>query len=93
MAVTILAIGLLVFAGHFLTGLFERTKIPDVLILMLAGIVLGPVLHVVTPEDFGQVGPVFTTLALIVILFEGGIHLSMRELGSAAKDTIVIYKA
>ncbi len=90
MAVTILAIGLLVFAGHFLTGLFERTKIPDVLILMLAGIVLGPVLGIVTPEDFGQVGPVFTTLALIVILFEGGIHLSMRELGSAAKDTIVI---
>jgi NhaP-type Na+/H+ or K+/H+ antiporter len=90
MAVTIMAIGLLVFAGHFLTGLFQRTKIPDVLILMLAGIVLGPILHVVTPEDFGLVGPVFTTLALIVILFEGGIHLSIRELGSAAKDTLLL---
>ncbi len=89
-AVTILSIGLLVFAGHFLTGFFERTKVPDVLILMLAGIVLGPVFHVVTPEDFGKVGPVFTTLALIIILFEGGIHLNIRDLGAAAGDTLVI---
>lgn len=90
MAITILSIGILVFAGHFLTGLFERTKIPDVLVLMLAGIVIGPVLNVVTIDDFGKVGPVFTTLALIVILFEGGIHLSIRQLGSAAKDTLII---
>jgi len=90
MAITILSIGLLVFVGHFLTGLFERTKIPDVLILMLAGIILGPLTHVVTPDDFGKVGPVFTTLALIVILFEGGIHLSVRQLGSAARDTIFL---
>ncbi len=90
MAITILSIGLLVFAGHFLTGFFERTKVPDVLILMLAGIVLGPVFHVVSPDDFGKVGPVFTTLALIIILFEGGIHLNIRDLGAAAGDTLVI---
>jgi NhaP-type Na+/H+ or K+/H+ antiporter len=89
-AITILSIGLLVFAGHFLTGFFERTKVPDVLILMLAGIVLGPVFHVVSPDDFGKVGPVFTTLALIIILFEGGIHLNIRDLGAAAGDTLVI---
>jgi NhaP-type Na+/H+ or K+/H+ antiporter len=90
MAVTILVIGLLVFVGHFLAGLFERTKVPDVLILMLAGILLGPVFHVVTPEDFGRVGPVFTTLALIIILFEGGIHLDVQALRAAAGETLTI---
>lgn len=90
MAITILFIGLLVFAGHFLTGLFERTKIPDVLVLMLAGILIGPVFKVVEPSDFGAVGPVFSTLALIVILFEGGIHLGLKELGSAARATLAI---
>lgn len=90
MALTILSIGLLVFFGHFLTAFFERTKIPDVLVLMLAGIVIGPVLHVITPEDFGKVGPVFTTLALIIILFEGGIHLNIRSLADAAKDTLTL---
>jgi NhaP-type Na+/H+ or K+/H+ antiporter len=90
MAVTILVVGLLVFFGHFLAGFFERTKVPDVLVLMLAGILLGPVFHVVEPADFGKVGPVFTTLALIIILFEGGIHLNVRALGSAATDTLLI---
>ena len=90
MEVTILSIGLLVFAGHFLTGFFERTKVPDVLILMLAGIVIGPLLNVVTPADFGKVGPVFTTLALVVILFEGGLHLNVKDLKKSARDTLVI---
>lgn len=90
MAVVILSIGLLVFLSHLLTGVFQRTRVPDVLVLMLAGIVIGPALHLVRPDDFGKVGPVFTTLALIVILFEGGIHLSIRELGSAARDTLFI---
>lgn len=88
--ITILSIGLLVFAGHFLTGFFERTKVPDVLVLMLAGIVIGPILGVVTPADFGKVGPVFTTLALVVILFEGGIHLNVKDLTRSARDTLVI---
>jgi cell volume regulation protein A len=90
MAVTILSIGLLIFFGHLLAGFFERTKVPDVLILMLAGIVLGPILNVVEPEDFGRVGNVFLALALIVILFEGGIHLNVRHLGEAAAETLAV---
>jgi NhaP-type Na+/H+ or K+/H+ antiporter len=88
MALTILVIGLLVFVGHFLADFFQRTKVPDVLILMFAGILLGPVFHVVEPADFGKVGPVFTTLALIIILFEGGIHLNIKQLAAAAGDTL-----
>ena len=90
MALVILSLGILVFFGHFLAGFFQRTKVPDVLILMLAGIVLGQVTHVIEPSDFGQVGPVFTTLALIVILFEGGIHLNVRHIRQAARDTLAI---
>lgn len=90
MAITILAVGALVFFGHFLAGFFERTKVPDVLILMLAGIVLGPIFGVVEPTDFGKVGAVFATLALIIILFEGGIHLNIRHLAAAAGDTLAI---
>ena len=90
MAIVILSLGLLVFFGHFLAGFFQRTKIPDVLVLMLAGIGLGQVTHIVEPDDFGLVGPVFTTLALIVILFEGGIHLNIRHVRQAARDTLAI---
>lgn len=90
MALTILVIGLLVFFGHVLGALFQRTKVPDVLVLMIAGILLGPVFHVIRPDDFGKVGSVFTTLALVLILFEGGIHLNLRQLGSALGETLTI---
>lgn len=90
MAITILVIGLLIFFGHVLSALFQRTKVPDVLVLMIAGILLGPVFQVVGPRDFGKVGAVFTTLALVIILFEGGIHLNIRQLGAAAGDTLAV---
>lgn len=90
MAITILVIGLLIFLGHVLTALFQRTKVPDVLVLMVAGILLGPVFRVVSPADLGKVGQVFTTVALVVILFEGGIHLNLRQLAAAAGGALVI---
>lgn len=87
MSVTILFIGLLVFFAHFLSVQFRRTHIPDVLILMLLGILIGPLLEIVTPQDFGKVGPLIATIALVVILFESGTSLNMQVLGSSLKTT------
>ena len=52
MSTTILIIGLMLFFAHFLSVQFRITNIPDVLILMLVGIVIGPLLGIVTPADF-----------------------------------------
>jgi Kef-type K+ transport system membrane component KefB len=57
-------VGILVFLAHLFTGIFSRTRIPDVILLMGIGIGLGPVLGVITPANFGEVGPVFTTITL-----------------------------
>jgi potassium/hydrogen antiporter len=75
MAEIVLVIGLLVFLAHFFTALFKRKRIPDVLLLLLLGVVLGPLTGWVKPEDFGHVGGVISMFALIVILFESGIDL------------------
>ena len=56
MSETILIFGLIFFLGHFFTLLFKKTWIPDVLLLMVLGIVMGSVLHLVSPVDFGKVG-------------------------------------
>ena len=75
MAEIVLVIGLLVFLAHFFTALFKRTRVPDVLLLLLLGVILGPVTGWVKPGAFGHVGGVISTFALIVILFESGIDL------------------
>ena len=75
-------VGILVFLAHVFTGIFSRTRIPDVILLIAIGICIGPVLGLVNPSHFGEIGPVFTTITLIIILFEGGLALRLSTLRS-----------
>lgn len=89
----IIFLGLLIFLSHIFNELFSRTKIPNVLLLLLIGIILGPIGKVVNKEFFGQVGNIFTTVTLIIILFESGASLKFSELkkaiGPASLITII----
>src|SRR3970282_2289603 len=86
----ILFVGMLVFLAHLFVALFERTRVPDVLYLIVIGLVLGPLLEFIQPEDFGKVGRVFTTIALVVILFEGGLELSIDMLKKTWRSSVLI---
>ncbi len=70
MTYAILFIGAVLFLGQVFSFLFEKTRLPDVLPLMLLGMLIGPGLHIVTPDMFGSAGQIFTTLALVVVLFK-----------------------
>ncbi len=89
-ATNILVVGLLVFLAHAFTGLFSRARVPDVLLLTIIGILFGPVLHLVSPDNFGAVGPVFATVTLIIILFEAGLSLDLDILRGAVKPTLAL---
>lgn len=76
-------------AGLFLLGalgevIFARTQIPDVVWLILAGILLGPVGGIVPREMLERISPFFAALTLIVVLFEGGSKLVLNDLVKAA---------
>ena len=90
MSTTIMFIGLAVFLAHFLALQFRRTNVPDVLVLMLLGIAIGPLLGWVSPADFGKVGPIIATIALVVILFEGGTSLDLGTLRASAGTTVLL---
>jgi potassium/hydrogen antiporter len=91
--ITIIVLGLLIFSSHAFNELFSRTKIPNVLLLLLIGIIIGPVSGVITTDFFGELGNVFTTITLVVILFESGSSLRLKDIksaiGSAALITII----
>lgn len=70
----------MVFFAHFLSLQFRKTNILCALVLMLLGILLGPVLGIVTPQHFGKAGPVIAAIALVVILFESGVSLNLGML-------------
>src|SRR6201996_1097839 len=89
-AANILVVGALIFVAHAFTGIFSRTRVPDVLLLTLIGILLGPVLHVVTPANFGAIGPVFATVTLIILLFEAGLSLDLDVMRGAIRATCTL---
>jgi NhaP-type Na+/H+ or K+/H+ antiporter len=83
-------VGALIFLAHFFTALFSRTRVPDVLLLILIGLLIGPVLHLTTRASFGRVGPVFTTITLVLLLFEGGLDLGIKTLRQSLRGTLVL---
>lgn len=89
-ALVIAFIGALIFGAHLFVGMFSRTRVPDVLLLIVIGLILGPVLHLVSPAQFGIVGPVFTTVTLVFILFESGTELKIGTLRSAFGGSLVL---
>jgi NhaP-type Na+/H+ or K+/H+ antiporter len=89
-SVTVLFIGLLIFFGNILSRFFTLTKIPDVLFLIAIGIIIGPFLGFVAPSAFGVVGPLFTMVTLAIILFEGGLHITLETLKKSINGTMAI---
>ncbi len=70
--------GLLVLA-FVANRLAQRTRVPDAVVLILTGVLLGPVSHLVDATRYESITRGFGTLALILILFEGGLELDVRE--------------
>ncbi|MFH0961104.1 MAG: cation:proton antiporter [archaeon] len=78
--IELLAIGLIIVLGFLSSLFFEKTKIPDTLILMGAGILLGPVFGFMKATEgstIAKFAPLVGTLALIIILFDGGLNLKI----------------
>jgi len=89
-ALTVVAVGLLVFLAHVFAEFFSRSKVPDVLLLISIGLIIGPLLNIVSIEQLGMVGPVFTTITLVTILFEGGTELKLEALKKSLKGTTLL---
>jgi len=90
MELAIIGLSLLFFGGHALQWVFEKTKVPDLLILIIIGHIIGPVTGLVSQESLGQVGQLVATLALIVILYEAGLQLSTKDLKEAWGVSLVM---
>lgn len=91
-SIAIIALGVLVLFSHVFNALFEKTKIPNVLLLMLIGLIIGPITGLVKPEDLGVAGSIFTTVTLVCVLFASGTNLNFdalkKSIGSAILLTI-----
>ena len=90
-------LGFIIFVGYFSLKFFERMKIPDIIILMLLGLILGPLYNILGEGSVGLfrlIMPIVSAIALILILFESGLNLNffkvLKTLGTATLFTIAV---
>src|SRR3954467_8688725 len=70
--------GLLILA-FIANRLFRITRIPDLIILLITGLLIGPVFRLIDSDKFATFTHVLGNLALVLILFEGGLELRLKD--------------
>ena len=55
--------------------IFSRTGVPDVVPIMILGLLVGPILNVINPDPLLSIAPLFGAVALLIILFHAGLNL------------------
>ena len=88
--IILLAAGVVIFLGVAGEAFFKKTGIPDVAFLMILGVVIGPVLGLIQPEAVIQVVPYFAALALIIIMFDGGLNLDIKHVIKTAHFSVTL---
>ena len=80
----LIIIATILLLGVFGEFFFRKTGIPDALWLMLFGFVITTILNVISPQAFSAIVPIFVVVTLVVILFEGGLHLKLTGVVKAS---------
>lgn len=81
-----LTVALALSAGMVANVVARHLKVPGIVLLLLTGVLLGPeVAGVVRPDTMGRALYYLVGMAVAVVLFEGGLNLTVHRLRSEAK--------
>ncbi len=87
----LLLVALIVFIGYLAEWGFKKINIPDTLILLLVGFVLGPnILNIVNPQSLSTIAPIFTTITLLFLMFDGALSIDLRSFAEGIGAGITI---
>lgn len=72
---------LIIFLGVLSQWVAWRLQLPAIVLMSIAGLLIGPFLGIVNPEaSFGDLFGPLVSLAVAIILFEGSLNLNFKEI-------------
>src|SRR3989344_2027989 len=87
----LLGIVAIITFGFFAEFVFKKTGIPDVLLLVLLGFLIGPGgMGLADPAQLAAVSPLFTTFALLCLVFDGALSIDLFSLSSGLMPGTVL---
>lgn len=87
-------VAIAIAVGILAQVLADRVRVPSIVVLLLFGVLVGPdFLGIVEPRAFGEGLRAIVTIAVAVILFEGGLQLHYVEVaavGRAVRNLVTV---
>src|SRR5699024_7305590 len=84
----IMLIGVLGIGSQWLAW---KYSLPAIVIMSIAGLIVGPLLGIMNPEEsFGNLYDPIVSIAVAIILFEGSLNLSFKELRGLGRPVVQI---
>ncbi len=85
-----LIFALILFGGWISSRLFHQIKLPNILGMLIFGIVLGNLITPLIPQSLWEIEPFLKSLALIIILLRAGLGLSKATLKKAGVTALLM---
>jgi NhaP-type Na+/H+ or K+/H+ antiporter len=84
-------VSLIVFLGYLAEWVFRKINVPDTLLLISVGFIIGPnVLNYIDPKALGAIAPLFTTFTLLFLMFDGSLCIDLRSFAEGIGSGISI---
>lgn len=92
---TLITLGAIMVLGFIGNYIFNKTQIPSIIWLLLFGLIVGAIINtynveVLTPESLGSISPLVGAIAIVVILFDGGINTDIHKLFRGAPRGLML---
>lgn len=82
--------GITIALGYVGSIIFERTRIPDVVWLLIFGMLVGPVFNLLERTTFITASSLLGAIALLIILFDAGLHMDIFQILSKISRGVLL---
>ena len=84
-------VSLIVLFGYLAEWIFKSKNVPDIIILISLGFIMGPnALNIVDLDSLGNIAPLFTTFTLLFLLFDGALYIDLKSFARGIGSGIFI---
>ena len=82
--------GIIIVLGFIGTWALKKFGLPEVLSLVTLGVFLVPIGNLMDPEPLFRVSTIFGSLALMIILFDGGLDLNLQKVRDESSRALLL---
>lgn len=87
----LLLVAVIILLGYLAEWGFRKIHVPDTLLLIVVGFILGPnVLDYINPDNLGTIASLFTTFTLLFLMFDGALSIDLRSFAEGIGAGITI---